>query len=223
VNIAATVIAAWAGLAAGWLAVGHQHLLYQQAEFRRSPLGSKRRLVFRSVAAVATGAAWALAFRPDHYDASPAALTAAFALVLIVLASTDFERKLIPNRLIYPAMVAAAGFAWAWPDRSFAAVWGGAGFAVAVAAGVFALGMVVGLLLRVKDTPFGLGDVKLIVLVALVCGWPAVMTALLMGAIAAGVPSFALLLAGRARTTFSYGPYLAAGGVIVLLFPGSFV
>ncbi len=222
-DIAVTVVAAWAGLAAGWLAVGRQYLLYQQTEYRQSPAAGRRRLVFRGFGAVATGVAWGLAFRPDHYDAGPATLTAAFALVLIVLASTDLERKVIPNRLTYPAIVAAAAFSWAWPDRSVEAIWGGAGFAVAVAAGVFALGLAVGLLLRVKDIPFGLGDVKLIVLIALVCGWPAVMTALLLGAIAAGVPSFALLLAGRARTVFSYGPFLAAGGLVVILFPGSFV
>lgn len=218
-----TIIAAWAGLAAGWLAVGEQHRLYQQSHYRSSPAAGRKRLFLRGFGALATGAAWGLAFRPDHYDAGPAALTAGFAFVLVVLAATDFDRKIIPNRLSYPAIVAAAVFSWAWPDRSVGAIWGGAGFAVAVSAGVFALGLLVGTVLRVKDTPFGLGDVKLIILMGLLCGWPAVMTALLFGAIAAGVPSFALLLAGRPRTVFSYGPYLAAGGVVVLLFPGSFV
>jgi prepilin signal peptidase PulO-like enzyme (type II secretory pathway) len=67
-----------------------------------------------------------------------------------------------------------------------------------------------------------MGDVKLIVLLGLLCGWPAVFTALLYGIVMAGVVSFALILRGRSKTVFSYGPYLILGGLIVILFPASF-
>jgi leader peptidase (prepilin peptidase)/N-methyltransferase len=146
----------------------------------------------------------------------------AFAFVLLVLASTDFERRIIPNRLSYPAIVAAAVFCWAWPDRSAANVFEGAGVAVGVAAVLFLLGIAAALALRAKGSALGLGDVKLIVLIGLLVGWPAIMSALLLGVIAAGVPGIVLTVTGRGRQFFSYGPYLVLGALVPLLFPAQF-
>ena len=91
----------------------------------------------------------------------------------------------------------------------------GAGFALAVGVALFALGVAAG-------NALGMGDAKLIVLLGALIGWPGVMSALFLGVVAAGVPALALLVAGKRRTFYSYGPYLVLGGLIVLLWPGRF-
>jgi len=201
----------------GWYAARYQHLLYRQAEFRAAPLRGGTWWRAKPVAGLAMGLTTAIALRPDHYGAEPALLTALFAAVLIVLSSTDFERRLIPNRLIHPALAGALVAMWAWPDRSVSDCLVGGGFGLLVGAAMFALGLVVGTALGVKATPFGLGDVRLIVLLGLLLGWPAVMTALFMGVILAGLPALVMIVLGRGRSVFSYGPYLAGGGLYALL------
>lgn len=211
------------GLAVGWLAAGAQHLLYRQPEFRQAPARGRKLLFLRLFAGLSSAAVLALALRPDHYDAGPAILTAVFGLLLVVASSTDFERRIIPNRITYPAIVAALVFAWAWPDRSLADIALGGAVALGVAAALFLFGILFGGAVGSSATVFGLGDVKLIVLLGLLVGWPAILAALFMGVLAAGIPSVVMLLSGRGRQVFSYGPYLALGGLVVLLFPGRFV
>jgi len=204
------------GFGAGWLAGTRQHLLYRQPEYRGAAATGRRALVIRSGLGLACALVAAVALRPGHYAIGPGLLTAAFGAILCVLASTDFERRIIPNRLSYPAMAAALAFCWAWPDRDVAAILLGGGIAVIGAGAVFALGVVLG-------NALGLGDVKLAVLIGLLTGWPAFLPAIVFGALLAAVPSAFLMLTGRRKTYFSYGPYLAAGALAVLLFPGPFV
>ncbi|MGE5595747.1 MAG: prepilin peptidase [Hyphomicrobiales bacterium] len=218
-----TAAGAVAGGAAGWVAAGEQWRLYREPEQRASRAAGRPLLIRRGLLAAAGVLAIGLAFRPDHYAFGPALLTAIFCLVLLVLSSTDFERKIIPNRLTYPAIVAAIAFCWAWPDRSAADIaLGGAGALVAGVALVIA-GMLVGNLLGIPAIPFGIGDAKLILLLGLLCGWPAFWYALVYGIIAAGVVSVGLILRGGAKSVFAYGPYLALGGLVVLLWPDRFV
>ena len=216
------LIAAAVGAAAGGLGGRFQHLLYTNAEHRVRRPGLKGRIQPFALAAAGAAVA-AIAFRPDHYDAGPAFLTALFALSLLVLASTDFERRLLPNRLMYPSIVAALAFCWAWPDRDILDVAIGAGAGLVAGVGLFALGVFFGSARGISAIPFGFGDAKLILLLGLLLGWPAFGTALLIGVLVAGIPGLAMVLLGRGSTVFSYGPYLAGGGLVVLLIPGSFV
>jgi leader peptidase (prepilin peptidase)/N-methyltransferase len=160
----------------------------------------------------------ALAFRPDHYSFLPALLTAAFGLALAVLASTDFERRRIPNRLIYPAIVLAVAFAWAWPDRDVFDIALGLLAAAALAAVVPGLGVLVG-----RDlVGFGAGDLKLILLAGLLLGWPLLIPALVIGVLLAGIPAVVMIVSGRGRERYAYGPYLCAGTIAVMLIPDTF-
>jgi prepilin signal peptidase PulO-like enzyme (type II secretory pathway) len=220
--IAVTLIAAAVAAAGGWFAAGWQHLLYRQEEYRAKPPTGRTLLALRLFLGVGGSVVVGLALRPDHYDAGPAILTAIFGLVLLVLSSTDFECRIIPNSLSYPAIVMAAAFCWAWPERGVQDVFWGAALAIGVAAGMFTLGLAFGAALGARATPFGLGDVKLIVLLGLLLGWPAIMNALLIGVVAAGIPALVLMLRGQGRGVFSYGPYLALGGVAALLWPERF-
>ena len=206
----------------GVAAVQWQHLLYRLPEHRVRGGGPAHKALM-AFGGIGCGLTTALALRPDHYDWFPAFLTALFCFSLVVLSSTDFERRLLPNRLMYPSILAAAALSWAWPDRSLADIWIGTGIAFAAGAALFLVGTLFGSARNVGTTPFGLGDVKLIVLLGLLTGWPAVRSALVIGVLVAGIPALILIAFGRGRSAFSYGPYLAAGGAVVLLFPSAFL
>ncbi|MEX2080793.1 MAG: prepilin peptidase [Dehalococcoidia bacterium] len=211
-------IAALAGALVGLVAAGEQWRAYSEPAFREERLQGRRLLVTRALVGLACAAACAVAFRPDYYDFGPALATAAFAVALVVLSSTDFERRRLPNSIIYPAIIAAAALCWAWPDRSISEVWIGFGVAAGAAAGMYALGALLGGARGTSDTPFGMGDVKLIGLEGLLLGWPAIVGALFVGVLLAWIPSLIMIVSGRGRRTFSYGPYLAAGCLVILLF-----
>ncbi|HNM76837.1 MAG TPA: prepilin peptidase [Tepidiformaceae bacterium] len=183
-----------------------QHRLYSEPEFRAAPVSGRKRLALQAFDTVAGAAALTLAFRPGGYGGFAAAITAGFLLVLLALASTDFDRRRIPNLVTYPAAAAAVALCWVWPDRTVAEIAIGAGAAVAAAA---ALGFM----------RFGGGDLKLIVLMGLLLGWRGLLPALLYGFILGGLVALPLMVRYGRKHTFAYGPYLAIGTAIVLLFP----
>lgn len=218
-----SVAAAAVVLLAVWSATGYQHHLYRLPEHRVPQPRTVSVVARRAAVALLAAAAAALVFRPDHYGAGPATLTSAAVVVLAVMASTDLERRLLPNRIMYPAIVAALAVTWAWPDRSAGELLLGGVIGLAAGAVLFIGGELLGALLRVRATAFGLGDVKLMALIGLLVGWPAVVSALFLGIIAAGIPALVMVLVGKGRNVFAYGPYLIAGAVIVLVFPGAFL
>ena len=65
----------------------------------------------------------------------------------------------------------------------------------------------------------GGGDVKMAALTGAVVGYPGVLSAGLVTAIAGGVPAAVLLVTRRAdrATRMPYGPYIALGSVVALL------
>jgi leader peptidase (prepilin peptidase) / N-methyltransferase len=173
----------------------------------------------RLALAISGAAAAAIAFRPDHYAFGPAGLTAVFGLVLLTLSSTDFERRRIPDKLSIPAFVGAMAVCWAWPDRGVMDILVGLGFALGLGIVVFGAGAMAGR----SIVPLGLGDVKLMLLVGALLGWPATMYAIFVGMILGGIPALGLMLSGRSRSYFAYGPYLALGALIGLLWPDRYM
>jgi prepilin signal peptidase PulO-like enzyme (type II secretory pathway) len=221
-DIAVMVAAAGVFAVLGAVAGHWQHLLYRLPEqrIRRSAPGNRIQPLLLGLLA---GIAAAVAFRAEHYDFGPALLTALFSLALLVLSSADFERRLLPNRLMYPALVAAIVVCWAWPDRDIADVAIGGAAGLAAGLGLFGLGWLFGAARGGGAIPFGFGDAKLIVLLGLLLGWPAFGPALLIGILLAGIPGIVMVALGRGRAVVSYGPYLASGGLVALLFPAGFV
>ncbi len=220
----ASLVAALIGAAIAAVAVGEQWRLYREEQFRNERASGQRLLIMRVLAAAAAAITLGLAWREDHHETGAALATSLFLLVLVVLASTDFERKRLPNLLTYPAILLAAALCWAWPERSVLDVAFGAVAAVLIGIAVFLFGALVGGASGARGViPFGIGDVKLMFLMGLLCGWPALVSALFIGAVIAGIPSIAMIVRGQKRTAIAYGPYLAIGCMVVLLFPGQFV
>jgi leader peptidase (prepilin peptidase) / N-methyltransferase len=135
-----------------------------------------------------------------------------FAAVLVLLSAIDLDCRLIPNVIVLPATAALLVMQIAlYPDHALE--WVLASFLAA---------LVLFLPLLVVPTGMGMGDIKLAALLGAVLG-QSVAVALLIGLLAGGVFSAVLLIRGgmsARKQTFAYGPFLALGGVVVLLLGG---
>jgi leader peptidase (prepilin peptidase)/N-methyltransferase len=141
---------------------------------------------------------------------TPAGLLSAGLLpVLVALAAVDLRARVLPNRIIGPAMLAVlawqlAFFADRVPECLLAAT----------GAGAFLL-----LPSLLEPGAMGMGDVKLAALLGLALG-AHVIAALLIGFVAVAPVAAALLLfrgADAGRTAIPFGPFLALGAGVALL------
>jgi len=136
-----------------------------------------------------------------------------FATVFLTLTLTDLERRLLPNRIVYPSILLAVAFCWAWPDTSWVWILAGGAVAVGIAVLIYLFSLLFG------PEAFGMGDVKMIVLIGFVVGFPAVIVAVLLGTIAAGIVAGVLVVARLRglRDYVAHGPFLAFGAIVALL------
>ncbi len=137
-------------------------------------------------------------------------LRSVFALVLVQVIFFDFEHRLILDRIIFPAMalaVAASVFNHPW--------W--AGLATGIVAGLlFAFLALVGALIF-KAEALGFGDVKFAAFMGFLLGPLPTIQALFYGVVLAGLASVGYIIWKRSmKGTIAYGPYLAAGTLVVL-------
>ncbi|MBA3728693.1 MAG: prepilin peptidase [Actinobacteria bacterium] len=137
------------------------------------------------------------------------AMLAGFLTVMVAAAATDVRRRVIPNRLTYPATVAFAVIVVALaltghdidPARGLAGglAYGGPPFVAAVR----------------SPRAMGMGDAKLAGLSGFVLGsmgWTHLAAAAIATALAGGLLAGAVLLAGpRGDSSIPYGPALAIG------------
>jgi leader peptidase (prepilin peptidase)/N-methyltransferase len=135
-----------------------------------------------------------------------AAVAAFFCGALVAVSATDFERRIIPNRIVVPAaaVVLAANTAL-HPSFEWIAAGLGASLFLLIAALAYPAGM-------------GMGDVKLALLLGVALG-RTVPVAMLAGMLAALVPSVVLLArhgSAARKMAIPFGPFLALGGVLAL-------
>ena len=133
--------------------------------------------------------------------------------LLVQVIFFDLEHRLILDRLMFPSYAAALILSIWTPHLGWkqALITGVAAGAVFLALAV--LGAVV-----FRAEVLGMGDVKLAVFIGLVLGFSGTVNALLLGVLLAGVTSIALIVVRvkRLKDTIAYGPYLAAGALIIL-------
>lgn len=137
-----------------------------------------------------------------------------FATVFLILTFTDLERRLLPNRVVYPAALLAIAFSWVWPDTTMLEIFAGGFAAIAVAMTLLLLSLPFG------SGAFGMGDVKMIVLMGFVLGLPSVLVGVFVGTLAAGlIAAFLVVTRLRSRKDhIPHGPFLALGAVVALFF-----
>ena len=132
---------------------------------------------------------------------------AIFALIMLAIFFIDLEHQIVPNALSYPGLL--LGLLLAIPQARFVdALFAAAG------AGAFFL-----LIAIVSRGGMGGGDIKLAAMMGAFLGWPQIAVALLFAfTLGAAVGLFLIVLKRRSRKDpIPFGPALAAGGVIALL------
>ncbi|HEY4913548.1 MAG TPA: A24 family peptidase [Candidatus Dormibacteraeota bacterium] len=137
-------------------------------------------------------------------------LRSVFVLVLVQVIFFDFEHRLILDRVMFPAMalaLIASLFQQPW--------W--AGIATGLVAGLLFLFLALVGSAIFKAEALGFGDVKLALFMGLLLGPLPTVQALFYGVFLAGVVSVGYIVWHRSmKGTIAYGPYLAAGALIVL-------
>jgi leader peptidase (prepilin peptidase)/N-methyltransferase len=174
--------------------------------------GSERAPLLRHSLPVATLAPVfaGLAFA-SHPLGGGAVIAAFMAVVLVVLAATDLERRIIPNRIVLPAtaIVLLAQVAF-FPGQAFEFI------LAAIVAGIFFL-----IPNLISPSLMGMGDVKLVVLLGVGLG-AGVMGAITVAFIGMFPVAVATLVRGglaARKATLPFAPFLAFGGLVVLIVP----
>jgi prepilin signal peptidase PulO-like enzyme (type II secretory pathway) len=137
-------------------------------------------------------------------------LRSVFVLVLVQVIFFDLEYRLILDRVMFPAILLALVVSL------FGRPWW-AGIATGLGAGVvFFLLAIMGSAIF-KAEAMGFGDVKLVLFIGLLLGWPQTLTGIFYGVVLAGVASIGVIIFSRSmKGTIAYGPYLATGALIML-------
>lgn len=145
-------------------------------------------------------------------DILPAIAGGIFASIFLTLTLTDLERRLLPNRIVYPSIALAIALSWVWPDASTAEILAGGAAGVTLGVSLFALSLLFG------PGAFGMGDVKMIALIGFVVGPASLLVGIFLGTLLAGLMAATLIFARlKSRKDFiPHGPFLAIGAVIAL-------
>ena len=166
----------------------------------------------RKVAVAGAAAALAVVCFARFGLSGRALVDAIFAATLVLLTAIDLERRLIPNVIVLPAtgLILALQIVF-YPGQTLEWVLAtiGAALFFFIPAVIFPAGM-------------GMGDVKLAALLGAALG-KSVAAAILIAVVSAAVVSLAILVRegfGARRKAIPYGPFLALGGVVVMLLGG---
>jgi prepilin signal peptidase PulO-like enzyme (type II secretory pathway) len=136
-----------------------------------------------------------------------------FSSIFLTLTLTDMDRRLLPNRIIFPAILLAIALSWGWPDSSVVQIMAGGLVAIVISFLLILLSIPFG-----GAKAFGMGDVKMIVLVGFVVGLPSVIVGIFIGTLVAAAFALVAIVTGvRKRTDYiPHGPFLAIGAVVAL-------
>lgn len=170
---------------------------------------------------LATGGMLAFLFYRYGFTAE-LGMTGFWAALFIVIFVIDLEHGLILNKVVYPSMLVALVFA-AVLDPSWMEDWVFHPVASAALGGAVGLGMF-WLIAVVSGGGMGWGDVKLAGLIGLICGFPLVLLALILGAVLGGLVAVLLLLAKKRKwasgQTIPFGPSLVAATMVTIIWGG---
>lgn len=140
-----------------------------------------------------------------------------FVSVLLVLTVTDIVDGLLPNTIVLPSIGAVALY-------KLTATFVGTSSLGALSADLlvaFSIAFFFFLIVFFsKEKAMGGGDIKLVFLIGLILGWPAITVGLFIGFLTGGFVAAMLLLIGKKRLgqTLPLGPFLNLGALISLFF-----
>ncbi|MGE5582323.1 MAG: prepilin peptidase [Bacillota bacterium] len=132
------------------------------------------------------------------------------AYLLMVIAFIDFKEKRIPNLLIYPGLI--VGVLWA--------VFNGKEELLSSVSGAVLGGAILFPIAYFFPQGMGMGDVKLLALIGAFMGIKLLVPVLFAGSALGAILGLILILSKviTRKTPIPFGPFLAAGAIIILLF-----
>ncbi len=177
-------------------------------------------LVEIATASVFTGLYLQHGFSPEFV-----VLAGAMAFLLAV-AATDFDHQLILNSMTFPAAVAALALAAFWPELGFDRTFFGLGanlasFLNSLLSGLGAFAVFMGIAI-ISRQGMGWGDVKLVLVLGFLLGYPVILVSLWLGIVSGGVVAATLWATGlRGRKdVIPFGVFLAGGAIAALFLLG---
>ena len=133
--------------------------------------------------------------------------------VLIIVSVIDLQKQIIPNKVMYPAIVIAlvAMGIVALVEGDYKIITDSLIGAVIIAVPWAIASMVF-------PKGFGMGDAKLVAFTGLILGWRSELVGFLIGIALGALAGIVLMIAGKKdrKSRMPFGPFLAAGALIAL-------
>ncbi|WP_374567789.1 A24 family peptidase [Ideonella sp.] len=174
----------------------------------KTPISPRYPLLELLTAALFAAVGW-------RFGAQPVALLwCAVLATLVALAAIDWDTTLLPDSMTLPLLWAglvAAAMGWTVPLRD--ALWG-------ALAGYLSLWSIYWLFKKATGKEgMGFGDFKLLAALGAWLGWHAILPIVLMASVIGAVVGIAMKLTSGLRQGgyVPFGPFLAGGGVVVIL------
>lgn len=206
----------------------------------RAPIGLRYPIVEATTGAMFFLLGWAYLWRT--WDPARAALLAVAGSSMLALSVIDFDFKILPDEITIPGIAFGLAVGAAWPewhgaelppaiaDRNLAgllasAVGAATGFGILWMLRVFGQ-LIFGGIARWRKFPedhawrgevMGWGDIKLMGGIGALVGWKGALIVLIIACFIGSVAGASQLLLRRGRE-IPFGPYLCAGGAVMLLF-----
>lgn len=150
-----------------------------------------------------------------------------FISCLIVVFVYDLKHFIIPDKVIYPAIIGGLSFRvfldLAQASNGAVGQWSNTtrgGLAAGIAAGFF-----LALVLGSRGKWMGLGDVKLALFMGLILGWPNILVALVLAFVLGATIGIILILAKKKtlKSQIPFGPFLSAATLISIFWADSLI
>jgi len=153
-------------------------------------------------------------FAKMDFSWSPLLLPYLFMVtVLIIVSAIDLQRQIIPNKVMYPSIIAglAAMGLVALAEGSAHTLWESLkGFAVG--------GVPLTVIALLIPRGMGMGDAKLAAFTGIFLGWQSQVVAFFFAFLLGSMAGVAMVIAGKKgrKSRIPFGPFLAAGALIAL-------
>lgn len=133
---------------------------------------------------------------------------------LIIIFTYDLKHYIIPNRIVYPAIIISLLYLLAAAATAYDSL-----FYYFLSAFI-ASGFFLTLVLVSKGRWMGLGDVKLAFLMGLILGWPNILLALFLSFLSGSVIGMGLIIFGKKgfKSQIPFGPFLVGSTILVMFY-----
>ncbi len=139
---------------------------------------------------------------------------------LIIIFIYDFKHYIIPDKVIWPAIIIAGIFNFQFSIFNEFSI-----FKFSILSAISAAAFFLLIVLVSRGKWMGVGDIKLAFLMGLFLGWPNILVALLSAFFIGAIIGTGLIVAGRKKLSSEvpFGPFLITGTFLAMLWGGEIV